>query len=106
MSHAHNTAPNFKNIAVKIVIVQRFSKPNKDNVSGQTRASVSTLWRLRNTYPNCTPLGTSPPPEGLGEASYPATGPPSSLFSFSFGEGSGDGLFSFCFLLAGLSTST
>ena len=55
MSHAHNTAPNFKNIAAKIVIVQRFSKPNKDNVSGQTRASVPTLWRLRNTYPNCTP---------------------------------------------------
>ena len=55
MSHAHNTDPNFKNIAVKIVIVQRFSKPNKDNVSGQTRASVPTLWRLRNTYPNCSP---------------------------------------------------
>ena len=37
---------------------------------GQTRASVPTLWRLRNTYPNRTPLGTSPPPEGLGEASW------------------------------------
>ena len=35
---------------------------------GQTRASVPTLWRLRNTYPDYTPLGTSPPAEGLGEA--------------------------------------